>query len=112
MKMIRMRFLMAALLALGGFFASPLHFIGGGFGVPMLAEAASKDLAQRQMEQVDVNKGGAEELMRLKGVGQKTAENIISYRQEHGPFKSVEELVNVKGIGGKKLEGIRENIKL
>lgn len=80
--------------------------------LPATAEAGVRTGKASAQEPVDVNRAGAEELTRLKGVGLKTAGNIISYRDEHGPFKSVEDLMNVKGIGGKKLEGIRDQIKL
>ena len=94
-----------------------LGFLLGGFpqgfgsaAIPLTtAEAAVQSIAS---ESVDVNRANAEELTRLKGVGLKIAGNIVRYREEHGPFKSVEDLVNVKGIGGKKLEGIRDQIKL
>lgn len=77
--------------------------------LPVTAEAGVQSVAQ---ELVDVNRAGAEELTRLKGVGLKIAGNIVRYREENGPFRSVEDLMNVKGIGGKKLEGIRDQIKL
>lgn len=37
----------------------------------------------------------------LKGVGEKTAAAIVAYREEHGPFKTLDDLKNVKGIGDK-----------
>jgi len=46
----------------------------------------------------------------LKGVGPKNAQAIIEYREANGPFYSPEELVNVKGIGQKTLEKNIENI--
>ena len=48
----------------------------------------------------------------LTGIGMKTAQKIVDYREKHGAFKSVEELLNVSGIGEKKLAKIREDIKL
>ena len=42
--------------------------------------------------------------MRLPGVGEATAEEIMNYRQEHGTMKSINDLMNVKGIGKKKFE--------
>lgn len=40
----------------------------------------------------------------LSGVGIKRAESIVQYRQNHGNFSSVEQLMAVKGIGEKVLE--------
>ena len=40
----------------------------------------------------------------LNGVGIKRAESIVQYRQTHGNFSSVEQLIAVKGIGEKVLE--------
>ena len=50
---------------------------------------------------LDINTASAEEFVKVKGIGTKKAERIISYREEHGKFNSVEELKNVKGIGAK-----------
>ena len=50
---------------------------------------------------VNINTAGASELESLPGVGAKTATLIIEYRQKNGPFKKVEELMNVKGFGEK-----------
>lgn len=48
----------------------------------------------------------------LKGVGPKKAQAIIEYREANGPFYSAEEIVNVKGIGQKTLEKNIENIRV
>ncbi len=50
---------------------------------------------------LDINTATADEFVKVKGIGAKKAERIISYREEHGKFNSVEELKNVKGIGSK-----------
>ncbi len=50
---------------------------------------------------LDINTASAEEFVKVKGIGAKKAERIISYREEHGKFNSIEELKNVKGIGEK-----------
>jgi len=46
-------------------------------------------------------------LQSLPGVGPKTAQAILDYRDLRGGFRSVEELLEVKGIGPKKMEKIR-----
>ena len=50
---------------------------------------------------VDINTAGVTALTTLKGVGEKKAEAIVTYRKTHGCFKNVDALVKVKGIGAK-----------
>lgn len=52
---------------------------------------------------ISLNTATKEELTRLDGLGEKTAEKILEYRASHGGFDSVEELLNVEGVGEKKL---------
>jgi len=53
---------------------------------------------------VDVNSASASLLSFVAGVGAKTAENIIAYREVHGAFKSKSTLLKVKGLGAKAYE--------
>ena len=46
----------------------------------------------------------------LQGVGITKAIAIVEYRQANGPFKTVEDLVRVKGIGERTIEINRANI--
>ena len=49
---------------------------------------------------VDINSADKNTLVTmLNGIGEKKAEAIIEYRNQYGPFNSIEELSNVKGIG-------------
>ena len=57
---------------------------------------------------VNINTAGLEELMQLPGIGEKRAQDIVDYREAHGPFQSVDELDNVSGIGPGILDGLRE----
>lgn len=59
---------------------------------------------------VNINTAGADVLSQLDGIGEKTAEKIIEYREEYGPFNAIEELTLVNGIGEKKLEAIKDRI--
>lgn len=49
------------------------------------------------------------QLLSLPGVGEKTAEKILEYRDMNG-FKDIEDLKNVSGIGDKKFDAIKEFI--
>lgn len=53
---------------------------------------------------ISLNTATAGELMSVRGIGEKTAINIILYREEHGGFRMLEELLNVPGIGEKNFE--------
>lgn len=53
-----------------------------------------------------------EQLVKLKGIGEKMSERIIKYRQENGPFMSIEEIMKVSGISEKKFEDIKEYISV
>ena len=49
-----------------------------------------------------------EQLDELPGVGPVTAQKIVDYRAEHGPFRSVDDLDAIPGIGPARIEQIRE----
>jgi len=59
---------------------------------------------------VDLNTANVEELDTLPGIGPKTAQAIVEYRETHGPFTSPEDLLQVRGIGPKKLAAILDHI--
>jgi len=57
---------------------------------------------------VSLSSATLEELDQLPGVGPVTAQKIVDYRTEHGPFASVDELDAVPGIGPTRIEQLRE----
>lgn len=84
--------------------------------VPRLAEAAPGPATGSAGEPstgtvpqlVNVNTATAEELETLPGIGEVLAAAIVAYREEHGPFTSVDQLEDVSGIGPVTLEELRE----
>ena len=48
---------------------------------------------------LDLNTATAEELATLPGIGAVLAQRILDYREENGPFETVEEIMEVSGIG-------------
>ena len=60
---------------------------------------------------VDINTADAEALAAaITGVGMTKARAIIAYRDQNGPFTSVDDLVLVRGIGPRTIEASRENL--
>lgn len=56
---------------------------------------------------ININTATKEELMTLPGIGESKAQAIIKYREEYGPFQSIEDITNISGIK----EGVYNNIK-
>ena len=59
---------------------------------------------------VNLNTATAEQLEALSGVGPATAHAIVTWRQQHGRFRSVQDLLHVRGIGPAKLESLRDQV--
>ncbi|MGC9489836.1 MAG: helix-hairpin-helix domain-containing protein [Thermovirgaceae bacterium] len=66
---------------------------------------------QNRKDLIDINTADAKTLERLPGIGPKTAEAIIRYREQEGPFRCVDDLLSVKGIGPAKLEAIKDQVQ-
>ena len=56
---------------------------------------------------ININTASKDHLIRLPGIGESYAMRIIRYREENGPFATVDDLQKVQGIGPKKLERLR-----
>ena len=65
-----------------------------------------------QPQKVNINKAEAWLLEALDGIGPTLAQRIIEYRENNGPFNSIDELTDVFGIGPKTLEDIRDKISI
>lgn len=74
---------------------------------PAAAEAGAEDGAAAGSK-VSLSSATAEDLDQLPGVGPVTAQKIIDYRTEHGPFASVDDLDAVPGVGPARLEQLRD----
>lgn len=60
---------------------------------------------------ISINTATKEQLILIPGIGVKTAQKIIQYREKH-VFVLLNDLLNIKGIGLKKLEKMKRHISL
>lgn len=59
---------------------------------------------------VNLNQASAKDLEALDGVGPKKAEQIVAFREQQHPFRSVEDLKEVGGIGPKRFEQLKDKV--
>ena len=78
--------------------------------VPSKHKTVSTTAETTEFLWLDINSASAEELMKLHGIGEKTAEEIITYREQNNGFANIEEIMKVNGIGEKTFEAIKEHI--
>jgi competence protein ComEA len=61
---------------------------------------------------ISINQASKEELLQLQGIGEAKANNIIAYRNLHGPFAKLEDLMKVSGISSSIYDNIKNKICL
>ncbi|NLZ93553.1 MAG: ComEA family DNA-binding protein [Firmicutes bacterium] len=89
--------------------AEPL-FDGRRIIVPYQGEEGEKTAGESG--KVNVNTATAAEFEQLPGIGPAKAAAIISYREENGPFQSVDDLTRVPGIGPGTLATMKDYLTL
>ncbi|MCT9867902.1 helix-hairpin-helix domain-containing protein [Paenarthrobacter aurescens] len=78
---------------------APSALAGGGAGTGNSSGGATK---------VNLNTASLEDLGTLPRVGPVTAQRILDWRKDHGPFASVDELDAIDGIGPKLMESLKD----
>lgn len=68
--------------------------------------------AQSNSPKININTADSVELQKLNGIGEKKAQQIISYRQKNGQFKQIEDLKQVSGIGDKTFETLKSQLEI
>ncbi|MBP7859961.1 helix-hairpin-helix domain-containing protein [Patescibacteria group bacterium] len=58
---------------------------------------------------ISINSATKEQLMAVKGIGEKYAQSILDFIKEKGSIKSINELDSVKGIGPKTIEELKKS---
>lgn len=76
----------------------------------LVPQQAGPGLSGDSSGPVNLNTASADQLDALPGVGPSTASAILAYRDDHGPFLTVDDLLSVPGIGPAKLESLRDAV--
>jgi len=80
---------------------------------PCQMELIITDIVEEdEPQKININCAPAWLLEALPGIGGVRAQDIISYRQEFGPFQNINELLKVDGIGQTTLENIKDLITI
>lgn len=75
--------------------------------LPGATEASSSGSSQ---DLININTASVEELDSLPGIGPTIAQRIIDYRDENGPFQTIEDILNVSGVGPSTFDQIKDLI--
>ncbi|WP_252226973.1 helix-hairpin-helix domain-containing protein [Caldicoprobacter algeriensis] len=89
----------------------------GMYKIPKIGEELSEQnptvsgtTSEQGQQKVNINTADEATLDTLPGIGPSKAKRIIEYREQNGPFKSIEEIKNVSGIGDKTFEQLKDLI--
>jgi comEA protein len=74
------------------------------------SQRATKPAPTAATDVVNLNTASVTQLASLPGIGSKTAELIVQYRQKNGSFKKIEEIMNVRGVGEKSFLKIKSRL--
>lgn len=77
---------------------------------PVNSAGTGNEAEGEETQKININTADAAGLTTLNGIGEKKAQTIIDYREEQGPFMSVEDIKNVSGIGDKSFENLKDSI--
>jgi competence protein ComEA len=85
----------------------PLLAASLGLAFCAAARAADAAAPAADGKKVNINQASAEQLANLPRVGVKAAQRIVDFRKASGPFARVEDLMEVKGFGEKRFEQLK-----
>ena len=72
----------------------------------------NSDTKESESGVININNASVEDLMKLSGIGDSKAKNIIEYRDSIGGFKDINDIKNVKGIGDSIFDKIKDHITI
>ncbi len=81
-------------------------------GLGCIVYASDDGITDISSGALNINTATVQELSMLPFVDTQTAQNIVEFRDSHGPFTAIDELKNVKGITRTFLDDLRSHLKV
>lgn len=106
-KAVATMWIMAFIMAIG-LMTIGLIKAGPAFGIWPFSDKEESN--QEESSILNLNTASEDALAALPNVGAIKAQAIIAYRQQHGPFKTVEEVKQVPGIEEQTFASIKDRI--
>lgn len=79
---------------------------------PIKTQTNEKPAPKKTFQKININKASFNKLCQINGVGPSIANKIILYRNETGPFKSINDIKKIKGISKKKFQKLKDSITI
>lgn len=102
---------LAARLADGQQVVVPERVPTGAVGTGTAPGASAGGAAAEEDGPISLGTATAADLDTIDGIGPVTAEDIITFREEHGGLSSVDQLDQISGIGPATMEALRERLQ-
>ena len=72
---------------------------------------STADIVPTASDALNINTATADQLEKLPHIGRKTAETIVQFREENGPFRRAENLLQIRGVSEKRFLELRQFLK-
>lgn len=59
-----------------------------------------------------INSSSKDDIIKTVGIGDNEARRLVEYRDEHGPFRSIDDLMNVPGFGPNTVDKLKNECDL
>lgn len=63
-------------------------------------------------EKMNLNDATRADLLAIEGIGEATAERLLDYRDDIGPFRSFDELTNIPTVTGEKIDLLERHFSI
>jgi competence protein ComEA len=77
-------------------------------GTPIVAPAIPEASGGRDSARININTASAAELEQLPAIGEVIAGRIVAFREEHGPYRSVNDLIHVDGVSATTIDRLKD----